>query len=335
MTDLDATGLRANANDPKLTKAAAKAERQRQAKARSDARWKAAGACCAWLWRHLPITLVLSIGFAIIISASTVDWWMSARGWLDLLPGIGFVAYLAAAASVGFWYYGLHKAWEEYWRKRELEAWAWLGVAVAGFLICVIGVGVATLTNTSNARIAAEESRKAYVQLVARRDELRDKLDVQGVDYWEARKKADERTRDNWVNIAVANYKMKDLDVDGGCKTPSNFNQQRACAYYNGGLDPHTGGAVDGILTELEQDQAGLEKAQKYAIELADLDDKVLNFKQETGDATARALVSYFEDESTANQVTLGLFAGLSALFMLAGGIFTAEFLRRVLPKGK
>ncbi len=329
--ELDATGARANA--PGLTKQAARAEKKRLAKERSAAMWEKVRTAAVALGKAFPTVLLISIAAAIVIAASVFDWYMSQRGWIDLLPGLGAFAGLGAAASVGFWYYGVHKALEQFQAKDWFEGGIWAGVAVAGYLICVTGVGLATLTNTSQARIAAEDSRKAYNALLVERDGLKSDLEVYSVEYWQAAQKADARTRDQRLKLAQSTLGMADLDVDKGCAQKLNFNQQRACAYWNGGIDPSTGEAVAGILTELEQDQRGLEKAKEKTDQLEALEKEIAGFTVKTGDETSRALVSFFQSEAAGAQAMLIIFAGLSALFLLAGGFFSAWFFRRISGK--
>lgn len=337
MTDLDVTGQRANS--PGLTPAAERAAKKAQNKAKNDAFWAAAGRGALWCLSKVPVVLVVAVVLSILISATIFDWYMSSRGWLDILPGISVFAWFGAAAAVGFWYIGAFMFGEQIDQqmrrpkdskdskdpktKRDWTlASVWGVVAVVSYLVCVGGVVVATITNTAEAKFAAETSRKEYAGLVARRDELAENLEINNVDYWEARLDADKRTARGRLNIAKATLGMADLDVDGGCAQKLNFNQQRACAYWNGGTDPHTGSDVVGILTELQQDEAGLERARTDTDDLNDVRERVRTFTVKTGDETARALGDYLASETAGNQALMAIITFFSAGFLLCGGLF-------------
>jgi hypothetical protein len=332
MTDLDPTGFRANT--PGLTKAALREEKRLQRKAAWAAFWAKVGA-------NLPLALLYAIVVAVLGAATLFDWFMSSRGWQDILPGLGLFAFFGAAAAVGFWYFGAYQAGAEIYKnkakpkdKRDYtEAWVWGTVAIVAYVVCVGGVIIATLTNTSRAKMEAQESRAAYVLLITERDTLAANLDVYSPDHWEQRVKADERTALGRLNIAKATLGMEDLDVDGGCAQKLNFNQQRACAYWNGGTDPATGADVEGILSVIEQDKAGLAKAQADAERLKEVQEAVRTFKIKTGDETARALGEYFESETAGNQWLIGIITFFSAGFLLCGGLFghgAVRLLRKV-----
>lgn len=321
MMDLDPTGARAN--DPGLTRDALKAEKRAKSKARWAAFW-------ARVRANVPLALVYALVVAILASATLFDWYMSSRGWQDILPGLGVFAFAGAAAAVGFWYFGSFQVGAELYKNKALpkdkrdhtEAIVWTVVSVVAYFVCVGGVLVATLTNTAQAKMAAEDSRRAYTLLIAERDELAEYLETYSVDYWEQRVLADERTAKGRLNIAKATLGMADLDVDGGCAQKLNFNQLRACAYWNGGTDPATGVDVDGILSDIEQDKAGLAQAQVNAKRLGELKDQVRTYKVKVGDETTRALAEYFESETTGNQVMILIITLFSAGFLLCGGLF-------------
>lgn len=332
MNELDATGARANA--PGLTKGAMKAER----KAADKARWTAFWGKVA---RNLPLALLYAIVVAVLGAATLFDWFMSSRGWQDILPGLGVFAFFGAAAAVSFWYFGAYQAGAEIYKNKALEkskrdyteTWVWGAVAIVAYLVCVGGVIVATLTNTSRAKQEAQESRREYLLLITERDELAENLDVYSADYWEQRLEADKRTARGRLNIAKATLGMADLDVDGGCAQKLNFNQQRACAYWNGGTDPATSADVMGILSEIEQDEAGLAKAREQEARLTEVAEQVRTFKIKTGDETARALGEYFESETAGNQWLIGIITFFSAGFLLCGGLFghgAVRLLRKV-----
>lgn len=328
MTELDAIGERAN--NPGLTREAQKAANRARREAQRAAFSKAFFSGAAWCLRKVPLVLVVAVVVSILASATIFDWYMSSRGWLDILPGISVFAWFGAAAAVGFWYLGAFRFGEELDQERRKPkdkrdwtlATVWGVVAVVAYVVCVGGVIVATITNTAEAKYAAEQSRKEYAGLVAKRDQLAENLDVYDVDYWEARLEADERTARGRLNIAKATLGMADLDVDGGCAQKLNFNQQRACAYWNGGTDPHTGSDVVGILSEIAQDKAGLEKAKEDAAALAIVTDQVRTFEVKTGDETARALGEYLASESAGNQALMVIITFFSAGFLLCGGLF-------------
>ncbi|MDX2300738.1 MAG: hypothetical protein NW204_13515 [Xanthomonadaceae bacterium] len=339
MNELDPTGARANA--PGLTPDALKAEKRAKRAAEAAARKERRKAFFAKLRANLPMTLFAAIVVAVIVSATLFDWFMSSRGWQDILPDLGVFAWLGAAASVGFWYVGAYQAGAEIYQNKALEkgkrdyteAVVWSVIALVAYTVCVGGVIIATLTNTSRAKAEAEQSRKQYAEIVSRRDELAENLDIYSIEYWEQRLEADKRTQRARLNIAKATLGMTDLDVDGGCAQKLNFNQQRACAYWNGGTDPATGVDVAGILADIEQNEAGLKKAQEETAELADLVERARTFEVKTGDATARALGEYFESETAGNQWMIGIITFFSAAFLLCGGLFghgAVRLLRKV-----
>lgn len=321
MNELDLTGARAN--DPGLTKDAVKAEKRRKRAAAWAKFWGSVA-------KNLPMALVWAIVVAILGSATLFDWFMSSRGWQDILPGLGFFAFAGAAAAVGFWYFGSYQVGAEHYKNRSrpkdkrdyTEIIVWGVVAAVAYFVCVGGVVIATLTNTSEAKQAAQQSRMEYTLLVTERDELAETLDIYNSAYYDQRVKADERTAKGRLNIAKATLGMADLNVDGGCAQKLNFNQVRACAYWNGGTDPSTGQDVDGILSDIEQDKAGLEKAVANETRLKDLIAQVKTFKVKTGDQTARALGEYFESETAGNQMMIFIISFFSAGFLLCGGLF-------------
>lgn len=328
MTTLDPTGARAN--EPGLTPAALKAERKAKARADRQAFFAACGKTLKVIGAHLPKILFVAIGVAIVASATAFDVWMSARGWNDLLPGIGWFAHAGAVAAVGFWYFGVFKAREELKKGDKIEARIWMGVAAAAYLICVLGVGIATVTNTGEAKQAAVDSKRELAEITAKRDELKDKLDLYSVTYWEEAVRQDQRALKAQLNIAKGTYSMPDLDIDGACAGKLNFNQQRACAYANGGVDPHTGVQVLGIVSEIEQSENGLRQAQADEKTLSDLNTQISTFALKTGDATASALGEFLNGEEEGNRVLLIVFVVLSSLFLLCGGLF-GDWLARLL----
>ncbi len=318
MIDLDTTGQRAN--EPGLTREAQKAERKARRKADWDAFWAGAWPKLKAFVAKIPVVLLVALGAAIVAAASTFDWWMSARGWNDLLPGLGLFAYIGAAASVGFWYLGVHFAIEQWQAKDRLWAWIWTGVAAGAYVICIIGVGIATVTNTANAQSEARSSRSEFARLSAERDELRDKLDVYGVDYWEASLKADERKLAAQLAIAKGTFDMPNLDIDGACGLKLSFEQRRACVQANGGVDPHTGEEVKGVRFEIDRSQAGLKRAQEDATRLVEVEEQVATFHLKKGDETALALGAFLGGDAQGNTALLIVFVVITALFLGCGG---------------
>jgi hypothetical protein len=319
---LDPAALRANAGDPGLSKQARKAA----AKAKADAFRADAWATLKRAAGNLPNLLLVVIALAVVASASAFDWWMSARGWRDLLPGIGLFANAGAAAAVGFWYLGVHNALDKFESTAPNDrvwAIAWGVVAGCAYLICVLGVGIATLTNTAEAQRDARASRVAYAQLLSDRDALKTALDVYGVDYWQRQVVNTERALKAQLAIANGTYGLPDLDVDGACAGKLNFNQVRACAYANGGVDPSNGQQVPGLRSQIEAAQAGLKKALKDADDLAAKNAALATFKIKTGDATAEALGSYFDDTASGEKALLIVFVMLTAMFLFCGGFFS------------
>jgi hypothetical protein len=321
--------LAAYANQPRMTKearrAAAKAGRQ-----------KLASGIWGWLRAaapRVPIVLLVLILLAVVVAASIFDWFMSARGWRDLLPELGFFANLGAGASVGFWYLGLHYA-IRFWRKAD-RFWAiiWTVVAVSAYVICIVGVLIATVTNTSEARAAAEKSRAELLLLESRRDDLEAKLEVQGVEYWELRVKGAERKLAGQLAIAKGTLEMPDLDIDGACGRKLNFDQRRACVHANGGVDPHTGEEVRGARAEIEAAQQSLKQARLDQAGLVDLQTKIAAFELKKGDATAVALGEFLDGEAAGNTALMWAFAILAGLFLLCGGFFSYWLWALLMPE--
>lgn len=321
MTDLDPTGLRAN--DPGLTREALKAERKAERKAWWAAFWAKAG-------RIVPRIVLGAFLLSIAAAATIYEWWTSARGWKDLLPGVGVFAYAAAAASVGFWYAGIYKVREQLAAGDKTEARIWMAVAAASYLICITGVAIATLTNTGEARAEALESRRELAQLTARRDELADRLDLYSVDFWTSAVAADERKLKAQLAIAKGTFDMPDLDIEGACSRKLSFEQRRACVHANGGVDPHTGVEVQGIRYEIERSRNGLQQAKADARQLADLETSIREFDLRTGDATANALAQFLSGEDAANTALLTIFVVLASLFLFCGG-FYGDYVARLL----
>lgn len=332
MNDLDLTGERANA--PGLTKAALKAERKAKSKAAWAARRAAFSAFFKSLGAKLPKIILLALAAGIVIAATIFDWFMSSRGWLDILPSLNVFAQVGAAASVGFWYYGVYRAREEFRQKDMVEGGVWSAIALAGYIICISGVVIATATNTSQAKLAAEASRKELAGLQLERDKLVDALEIYSVDYWTFAKDRDARTLNSQVRMAKGSFDMNDLDPDGACAGKLSFNQRRLCAQANGGVDEFTGEKLIGLRSEIQQDENGLKKAGQQTAELEKLQDRIGKFQVETGDKTARALGMYLKSEDAGNQALLGVFMLLSGLFLFCGGFFGDWFWRRLLPAG-
>jgi hypothetical protein len=320
---IDPAGIRANGADPGLSKAARKAQREAARAAFWDGVWRGSSSGVASAWAHLPKILLVAIGMAVVASASAFDWWMSARGWRDLLPGVGVFAYLGAAAAVGFWYLGIHRALETAEAKDKREAWMWGAVAVAGYAICIIGVTIATATNTSVQQRLAKQSR---IELAGYQDEwnrLNDKLELYPVDFWAMKVKQKTRAFDAQVAVARGTFGLPDLEIDGGCAGKLNFDQRRACAYANGGIDPSNGVTVAGARSEIEQAENDLKLAKMQEARRAELKGKIDGFTVKTGDATAAALGDYLQDAVKGNQALLGVFIVLTALFLFCGGFFS------------
>lgn len=332
MTDLDPFANRAN--EPGWTKEARKAEQ----KAARKAFWGRIGAGLLAFFRAIPVIVFYSLAAAVAIAASAFDWFMSARGWNDLLPGIGIFAYVGAAACVGIWYFGLHQALENFRAKDRDEARNWVIVAVVAYVICVAGVGIATITNAGQAKQVARDSRLELAGLTQKRDALADKLDLYPVDFWKQALAADERSLKAQLAIAKGTHGLPNLDVEGpeaACAGKLNFNQQRACAYANGGIDPHTGAQVEGVRADIARDQNGLKAAEADQAEWEKLDKAVKTFDLKRGDDTAQALAGFFGGEAGGNWALLVVLSIISAGLLAAGGFFADWVWRKALPVKK
>lgn len=279
------------------------------------------------------------IALPIVLAASAFDWYMSARGWQDLLPRIGIFAYIGAAASVGLWYVWVRRAREEFRSGNHGEAWLASTAAAAAYIICVTGVIVATATNAEEAQQAAVESRQDLARLKADRDVLKSKLEVQGEEDWKAALRNYESQLKSHLAIAKSTYGMPDLDIEGACSGKMSeegavqkltFNQIRSCVHANGGIDPHTGEAVIGVRAEIEQSKQGLAAAEADRKRLDELVQSIEDFHLVEGDATAIALAEMFGNAFDGDQVLGWVFVVISALFLFAGGFLADWVLERI-----
>jgi len=332
MTDLDAAGARAN--NPGLTPAAKKAAAKAKGKAWWAAFWGGIRGGIAATWNFIVRNLLLWIAIAIVAAASTFDWWMSARGWLDYLPGLGVFAFCGAAASVGFWYIGVRRAREE-WREPKAtrsipEIVTWTAIAISAFIICLTGLLIATATNSIEAQRAAKASRAEYHALVADRDAMQRKVDLYPVEYWDQAIKQDERALEAQLAIAKGSFGMPDLDIGKTCGSKLSFNQRRLCAIVNGGVDEFTGATVLGLRAEIEQSQNGRRQAVKDEAALQVLITQVRKFTVKTGDATAEAMAAMFDDAFKGETVMGWIFVLVMALFMFCGGFLGDWVMERI-----
>lgn len=297
---LDTTAERANTKG--WTKEALQAERQakREAKRAAGKAWRlgfvrGVGKALADTWDFLLRNVLLSLAIGVAIGTGVWEWWNSARGWQDLYPGVGLVAYIGAAAAVGSWYVGFRMARLEARKPKGdrsgVELTGWILTTAFAYIVCVTGVFIATATNSVEAQNAAKQSRAEFAELLVRQSTLEAALDVYSVEYWEAMIKADERSIASQLSMAQGTYEMFDLEPTGGCAEPKlSFNQRRACVRMNGGVDEFSGETVLGLKTERERSERGLKKAQKSALELAEVQNRVKHFDVLTGDETAQAL---------------------------------------------
>lgn len=335
---LDTTGERANVKG--WTKEALAAERSARKAAKRAADEQARqvfvrglGKACADVWDFLLRNVLLSIAIGVGIGTATWEWWNSARGWQDLYPGVGLVAYIGAAAAVGSWYVGFRmarlegrKPFPENPRKPEanerstVELVGWVSATLFAYIVCVTGVFIATATSSVEAQNAAKQSRVEFAELVARQSTLEASLDVYSVEYWEAMIRADERSIASQLSMAQGTYEMVDLEPSAGCAAPKlSFNQRRACVRMNGGIDEFNGETVLGLKTELERSQRGLKKAQEAALELAEVQNRVRHFDVLTGDETAQAL-GQMTNLGNGETALAFLLLILSSLFLAGSG---------------
>jgi len=335
---LDPTAERANT--PGWTKEAIKADKaaRKEAKRQADKAWRRAfvagvGKTIADFWDFLLRNVLLSIAIGASIGTACYEWWNSSRGWQDLYPGMGWVAFVGAAAAVGMWYVAFrmtrlegrkpkpanHEKPEQHERSK-VEFAGWFMATAFSYFVLVTGVFIATATNSVEAQHAAKESRLARATMVAERDTLKDQLDIYNVEYWEAMIRADQRAVDSQLSMAKGTYEMADLDPNGGCAEPKlSFNQRRACARMNGGTDEHTGEQVIGLRTELERSERGLKKAKENETRLAQLETDLRNFVVLTGDETAEAL-GQMMDWARGETALAFLLLILSSMFLAASG---------------
>lgn len=284
-------------------------------------------------WDFILRNVLLSIAIGVSIGTATWEWWNSARGWQDLYPGIGLVAFIGAAAAVGSWYLSFRMARVEAKKparqphagasvdtRSPAELVGWILAAAFSYFICVTGVFIATATNSMEAQQAAKESRIERAALQAERDTLAGELDIYNVEYWEAMIRADQRSIDSQLSMAIGTYEMADLDPNKGCAAPKlSFNQRRACVRMNGGVDEFNGETVLGLRTELERSERGLKKARENEAKLTEVTERLREFHVLTGDETAAALgqMMAIGEGETALAILLLV---LSSMFLAASG---------------
>ncbi len=328
------------ANTPGWTKEARAAWREqkkadRKAKAKADRRafFRAIGTGVSDFWDFCLRNVLLSIALGVGVGTGIYEWWNSGRGWQDLYPGLGVIAYIGAAAAVGSWYVGFRMARLEGKKARpanpdkpekhersNVELTGWILATVFSYIVCVTGVFIATATNSIEAQNAAKKSRAEYTELLVKQTTLQEQLDVYNVEYWDAMIKADQRAIDSQTAMATGTYEMKDLEPTGGCAAPKlSFNQRRACVRMNGGIDEFNGETVLGLRTELERSERGRKQAVKNEAELAALDTRIRNYTVLTGDETAQALGQMTNLASGETTLAILLLV-LSSLFLLASG---------------
>lgn len=328
---LDTTAERAN--EPgwsrealKAAKAKKKADKKIKAKADRRAFFGKVRRVIADIWDFILRNMLLTLALGASIATAAWEWFNSARGWRDLYPGIPvFWTYVGAAGAVALWYIAFRKTREE---AREPEATrsgveigGWFLAAVCAFVVCVAGVFVATATNSVEAQRAAKESRREYIGLVAKRDSLKEQVDLYGPDYWQQMIIQDQRTMDAQVNIAKGTFGMADLEVDGGCAAQKlSFNQRRLCARVNGGVDEFSGEAVIGIRNEIARSERQLGIAEQNVADLAALQLQVASYRVLSGDETAEAMGSMFGDVMKGDSIMGWVLLALSTIFLLASG---------------
>lgn len=346
--NLDPTAERAN--EPGWTREARKAwekaerEKKRAAKrAASRAFW---GGILAGIWRGLVETwdfairnLLLTLAIATSIATAAWEWMNSARGWRDLYPGYDAWTSIGALGAIGLWYLAFRKAREETRKpadkpadqggRNRVELWGWVIAAAFAYVLCVAGVFVATATNSYQAQEAAKKSKLEYAGLLAKRDALKETLEIYSPDYWDAVIKQQTRQLDSQLQIAKGTYDMADLDTDKACAGKLSFNARRLCVRVNGGIDEFSGEEVAGIRTELERSARGKAKALEDAKDLAGLEARIRDFRVLSGDETSAAMGAMISGIDAAASLGI-LYLVLSSIFLAASGWSTDWSLEQI-----
>jgi hypothetical protein len=333
---LDTAGQRAN--ETGWTDEALRRERELERQARKERRQaegKAKAAARGDFWMR---NLKLALAIAGSIGTAAWEWVNTGRGWQDLYPALGWLPYVGAAGAILLFFISCHEALEELAktddpdieadpkkRRNLVKLVGWSLSAFAMYAICVIGVFVATATQSVKTTKAARDSRVAYAKLLGERDAVELKLETQPIEYWDEMMI---RTKDAIVaqeNLAKGSHAMPDLDPNGGCAQKLNFNQRRLCAIVNGGVDEFTGERIPGMRAELRGYDRGMKAAKEQMAKLADLNAQLDNFQILTGDETAEAIGGMFgkagPGEQSNNEAAMGwLLLALSSLFLAASG---------------
>lgn len=314
---IDPTAQRAN--DTGWTKAARQAEAKAKSKAEWDARWGKVKAFGAAAWDFFLRNLLLWVSIAGLVSVATWEWWNTSAGWQKLYPAAGVFAYVGAIGAVVIFFWGFRQ-WREQGRAGK-PALQWLSVTVASYVVCVVGVFIATATASEVARRAAEESRIELNRLIIDRDDLRAKVELNDPELMQMALASDQRTLKALEDTARGTYDMPNLDQGGGCPAPpKKFTMERLCAQANGGIDPFNGEVIPGIRSEILRGEKRAKDAAADAEALAALESQVRNFHVVQGDETAAALGDMLSIENAGGSALSWLLLVLSSLFLYCGG---------------
>lgn len=320
---LDGAGQRAN-------------DQELNAKARWNAGWNAfwsgLGGFIAGAWDFFLRNLLLWMAIAFLAGLYTWEWWNSGRGWVDLYPGAGVLAFIGAAGAVGLWFFAVGRAREDF-RAKKNDGWMWTGVSVAMFIVSVIGVWAAVASNSIASRRDAKESRIEYAKLIGKRDALAAKVEINDPAAIAVQVDGARQTLKAMVETGKVTYSLPDLDIGGGCPDQQKRAiAQSLCAQANGGFNPLTGQTIEtGFRTRIAQLDAAHAAALKDAEALQVLQNSVDHFTVKTGDETADAMgdmITPFSGQVTDSQKSAAMgwvYLVLSSL-LLGGGGFLGDW---------
>lgn len=336
---IDATGTRANETGwtPEAIKADRKAKRA-AAKAAKKAKGKASRAAA---WDFFLRNLLVWLAIAGLVATSSWEWVNTSRGWAYLYPGLHpIVPPIGAVGAIILFFFAFRQDREnsraaDFWeetdekksRARRKDSYIWRSVTLAAYLVCVAGVFIATATAAEKAQRVAKESRRAFNELVVKRNEMATRVELNNPEILQLQLDSDKRTLKALESTARDTHGLPDLQMreDGdpadkhGCPPPpKKFMASRLCIQANGGIDPFNGEVIQGLRTEVEKDELALKNAQGFADKLAELEKQIKNFPAIQGDETADAVGNMVSGNGGS---ALGwILLVLSSLFLYAGG---------------
>lgn len=336
---MDATGQRAN--ETGWTPEAIKAEKKARRIAQRAAKKAKAKADRSVIWQFFLRNLLVWLAIAGLVATSSWEWVNTSRGWAYLYPGLHPVfPAIGAVGAIILFFFAFRQDREnsraaDFWEEtdpkkskaRRKDSYIWRSVTLAAYLVCVAGVFIATATAAETAQRVAKESRKAFNELVVKRNEVATKVELNDAEILQLQLDSDMRTLKALEATAKATHGLPNLDMreDGlpddkhGCPPPpKKFMASRLCIQANGGIDPFNGEVMQGLRTEIKKDELALKNAQGFATELAALEKQIKDYPLIQGDETADAVGNMVSGNGGS---ALGwILLVLSSLFLYSGG---------------